>query len=137
MQGDGNVEDLIWSDGVFWLEAELEEEASREPVEVLCPLTTGSSSSSTDEPARLSTEQLLRESNEKAKKVHMKQSPELPSESEVAEHNATHLPYRSWCVHCVEATVVQQQLTLLAYSGVFLMTIQTGNQLLVTKKPLV
>ena len=27
--------------------------------------------------------------------------PKMPSPAEVAEHNFTHLPYRSWCVHCV------------------------------------
>ena len=28
-------------------------------------------------------------------------NPRLPSEKEVKEHNLTHLPYRSWCAHCV------------------------------------
>ena len=27
--------------------------------------------------------------------------PTIPSEVEVEEHNLTHLPYRSWCEHCV------------------------------------
>ena len=27
--------------------------------------------------------------------------PIMPSEDEIEEHNLTHLPYRSWCVHCV------------------------------------
>ena len=27
--------------------------------------------------------------------------PRLPSKEEVDQHNLTHLPYRSWCVHCV------------------------------------
>ena len=25
----------------------------------------------------------------------------LPTEAEVREHNLIHVPYRSWCVHCV------------------------------------
>ena len=29
--------------------------------------------------------------------------PKLPSDAEVAAHNLTHLPYRSWCPHCVAA----------------------------------
>ena len=29
--------------------------------------------------------------------------PQLPHPSEVAEHNVTHCPYRSWCPTCVEA----------------------------------
>ena len=27
--------------------------------------------------------------------------PRLPSREEVQEHELTHIPYRSWCVHCV------------------------------------
>ena len=27
--------------------------------------------------------------------------PKLPTEAEIAEHELTHLPFRSWCVHCV------------------------------------
>ena len=29
------------------------------------------------------------------------QDPQLPSEEEVKCHELTHLPYRSWCSHCV------------------------------------
>ena len=29
-------------------------------------------------------------------------SPELPSQSEIDDHNVDHCPYRSWCRHCVE-----------------------------------
>ena len=29
--------------------------------------------------------------------------PWIPSAAEVAAHNITHLPYRSWCPHCVSA----------------------------------
>ena len=29
------------------------------------------------------------------------QDPKLPSKSEVEEHNITHLPFRSWCRHCI------------------------------------
>ena len=31
------------------------------------------------------------------------QEPHLPHPKEVAEHNVTHCPYRSWCNICVEA----------------------------------
>ena len=27
--------------------------------------------------------------------------PQLPSQTEIDEHNMTHLPFRSWCRHCV------------------------------------
>ena len=29
------------------------------------------------------------------------QDPRKPSQSEGDQHNLTHLPYRSWCTHCV------------------------------------
>ena len=29
--------------------------------------------------------------------------PKLPSKQEIADHNMTHLPFRSWCRICVEA----------------------------------
>ena len=29
-------------------------------------------------------------------------TPELPSQSEIDDHNIDHCPYRSWCPHCVE-----------------------------------
>ena len=31
------------------------------------------------------------------------QDPVLPSKADVEEHELTHLPYRSWCAHCVRA----------------------------------
>ena len=31
------------------------------------------------------------------------QDPQLPSEEEVKCHELTHLPYRSWCSHCVRS----------------------------------
>ena len=27
--------------------------------------------------------------------------PKMPSSEEVEQHNLSHLPYRSWCLHCV------------------------------------
>ena len=27
--------------------------------------------------------------------------PRMPTQVEIEEHNITHLPYRSWCIHCV------------------------------------
>ena len=31
----------------------------------------------------------------------MMRDPKLPSQEEIRTHELTHLPYRSWCVHCV------------------------------------
>ena len=41
---------------------------------------------------------------EEAHSVKMRPSPTLPSPKEVAEHDATHCPYRSWCPVCVSAS---------------------------------
>ena len=48
-----------------------------------------------DEPERVSTK----------KDGHIKKilDPRLPTQSEVDEHNLTHLPYRNWCPICVQA----------------------------------
>ena len=35
------------------------------------------------------------------RKIVKMQSPVTPSSAEVEEHSLTHLPYRSWCKHCV------------------------------------
>lgn len=41
--------------------------------------------------------------NEEARAPLVKKSPIKPSELEVQEHNATHIPYRSWCPVCVRS----------------------------------
>ena len=33
-------------------------------------------------------------------------APCLPSPEEVEAHNAIHIPFRSWCAHCVSGTPV-------------------------------
>ena len=33
--------------------------------------------------------------------------PKLPSEEEIQEHSLTHLPFRSWCRHCVRGRGVE------------------------------
>ena len=37
----------------------------------------------------------------KQKKLDRYLNPGLPSRQEVQEHELTHIPYRSWCVHCI------------------------------------
>ena len=41
---------------------------------------------------------------EEAHAMKIRPSPTLPSPKEVAEHDATHCPYRSWCPVCVSAS---------------------------------
>ena len=35
------------------------------------------------------------------RKVQKMQDPKLPKECDIQDHNLTHLPFRSWCRHCV------------------------------------
>ena len=41
------------------------------------------------------------EDEEEGQLVKTKPIPERPSKEEVEIHNKTHIPYRSWCPHCV------------------------------------
>ena len=38
---------------------------------------------------------------EEARRVKTAKAPAKPSKEEVDEHMVTHLPFRSWCPHCV------------------------------------
>ena len=44
-----------------------------------------------------------------ARKTEMMRSPSLPNGAEVEEHEKTHLPFRSWCRHCVRGKGKQAQ----------------------------
>ena len=35
------------------------------------------------------------------RKTKKMQDPKMPTRTEIEEHNLTHLPFRSWCRHCV------------------------------------
>jgi hypothetical protein len=42
------------------------------------------------------------EGHDESKRVPKRMAdPKMPTEAEMEERNLTHLPYRSWCVHCV------------------------------------
>ena len=42
------------------------------------------------------------EESEQARQPKVPRGPLEPTEQEKADHEATHLPYRSWCVHCLQ-----------------------------------
>ena len=44
------------------------------------------------------------EDSAEAHEARIKPSPEKPTKEEVARHDATHCPYRSWCAVCVAAS---------------------------------
>ncbi len=41
------------------------------------------------------------EDAEEGRAARVMKDPEAPSREEIERHNITHLPYRSWCPHCV------------------------------------
>jgi hypothetical protein len=68
------------------------------PVEV-SPLEVGGSSGSAGPIAEeLMDSQMADDGKRAPRKI---ADPRLPSADEIAEHEMTHLPYRSWCSHCV------------------------------------
>ena len=52
-------------------------------------------------PGETSGEELIEAEEETAPRDTLP-NPELPSQSEIDDHNVDHCPYRSWCRHCVE-----------------------------------
>ena len=42
-----------------------------------------------------------REDPEEARKVIVRSVESRPRQEEVDEHNVNHIPFRSWCTHCV------------------------------------
>ena len=42
------------------------------------------------------------EAEEEAAPVSSLPSPDMPTQSELDDHDLTHYPHRSWCRHCVE-----------------------------------
>merc|ERR1712026_445249 len=59
--------------------------------------TGGSRGSKEDEP----TEKVDEEAEEEGKKAKAMPTPTTPTKKEREEHEITHIPYRSWCEHCV------------------------------------
>ena len=41
------------------------------------------------------------ENGEETRKARIPRDPKKPSKEEIEEHNATHVPFRDWCPHCV------------------------------------
>ena len=42
--------------------------------------------------------------SEEAKPPEVLRDPGAPTPREIEEHNVTHMPFRSWCPHCVAGT---------------------------------
>ena len=54
-------------------------------------------------------EEELIEAEEEAAPRDSLPTPELPSQSEIDDHNIDHCPYRSWCRHCVNSRGIGEQ----------------------------
>ena len=46
-------------------------------------------------------EEIVCEEQEEARQPEVLRDPGAPTQKEIEEHNVTHLPFRSWCQHCV------------------------------------
>ena len=46
-------------------------------------------------------EEIACEEKEEARQPEVLRDPGAPTQKEIEEHNVTHLPFRSWCQHCV------------------------------------
>ena len=54
-------------------------------------------------------EEEQQESEEEARKAKIPSAPSRPSLKEIEEHMTTHLPFRSWCPHCVRGKAKGKQ----------------------------
>ena len=50
-------------------------------------------------------EEVKDESSSEGARPKVKRKPRLPTKQEREEHEATHIPFRSWCRHCVRGRV--------------------------------
>ena len=48
----------------------------------------------------------MEDEEEEGQLAKSKPNPTRPTEEEVERHNKTHIPYRSWCPHCVRGRAV-------------------------------
>ena len=51
--------------------------------------------------ALMGDEEIVADDGEVVRKARGMPAPKQPSKEDVARHNLNHLPYRSWCPHCV------------------------------------
>ena len=58
--------------------------------------------------ARMSHKKNREEETEEGKKARSIKVDELPSQAEIEQHMLTHIPFRSWCKHCVMGKSVSQ-----------------------------
>ena len=73
---------------------------------MLCPVAgqSGVASGGGDElESGIGEEMKIAEEGEEAIMPKTRKHPSAPSESERSMHNVTHIPFRSWCRHCVRA----------------------------------
>ena len=78
------------------------------------------------------------EEHEEAQKAKAIKAPSKPSKEEVDEHMVTHLPFRSWCPHCVrgkskgkphrKATQVNREIPTLAMDYMFMNDAQNEGE---------
>ena len=85
-----DLQDTYWLE--LWIDYGLEK-----------PLMVCSNSSSSKDaaPVEVADEVEVAEAQQDSVKTKMRRLPATPSLSEIAEHAASHLPFRDWCKHCI------------------------------------
>ena len=64
-------------------------------------ICSNSSSSQDRPPAEVEDEVEVAEAQQDSVKTKMRRIPATPTLSELAEHAASHLPFRDWCKYCI------------------------------------
>ena len=75
---------------------------TREPVRPILSNEASSCAAAVEEESENVSECGVRDDG--VRRVNFKRKPKEPTEREIAEHKITHMPYRSWCPHCVAAS---------------------------------
>jgi hypothetical protein len=82
--------------------------------------TQGSAAEAAAQPSRpgSSDDHLKLDESEESRKPNVKRLPPQVAQEEVDRHNVTHLPFRSWCQHCVRGKATDDHHKRLAHTSV-------------------
>lgn len=93
---------MVRSNGVFFVVARTAKDTQPGNLE-LNPLTASDLAKATASFEQAEKDVMLDDGGEEALKVKAPTGPATPSQAEREQHELTHVPYRSWCQHCVAA----------------------------------
>ena len=71
-----------------------------------------------ENPASSSSDHMRLDESEEARKPNTKKLPPQATPEEIDRHNVTHLPFRSWCEHCVRGKAADDDHKRIAPTGI-------------------